>query len=429
METMYTIDHKEVDFDIVVGLGFLHNGMSHIAEYSLFHRFKTTLISGSQCLLSLYLFDLTMKSKRQTTSESEEEEDERDMLNELPEGVILHIMKFMDAKHAVQTCVLSKRWKELWKHLTTLSFSHEFHRTVISYNKFVPRVLSNRNSSLSLQNLDIWAFDLQSPNLLDFVTQYALLHSVEHLAVTINIVSHHFFSLIFSSLTLTYLKLCITSLAPTLELPCFLRLPSLKSLHLDNVCFTASVNGCADPFSSCGSLDSLVIENCFLHNDAKVLWVSNSNLCSLTLGNTILKGPDKIQLSTPNLRFLSVVCDPVPQLSLRSFSFLEQVYIDVQIKTYFHTYYVEKSYSALVSLLQVIADYVKILILSSSTIEILNGLLTSDSKITQLPCFAQLKSLKLKGRSSSKMSEKEVSRIVEYLLPKSSVAKVVVTNC
>ena len=53
--------------------------------------------------------------KRQMTSV-------RDRLSELPNFVLLHMMKFMDARYVVRTCILSKWWKYNWKHLSTLYF-------------------------------------------------------------------------------------------------------------------------------------------------------------------------------------------------------------------------------------------------------------------------------------------------------------------
>ncbi|EEC66518.1 hypothetical protein OsI_32637 [Oryza sativa Indica Group] len=39
----------------------------------------------------------------------------RDWLGDLPEEVLHHIMSFLDARQAVRTCVLSRRWRNLWR--------------------------------------------------------------------------------------------------------------------------------------------------------------------------------------------------------------------------------------------------------------------------------------------------------------------------
>ncbi|KAJ1691795.1 hypothetical protein LUZ63_015950 [Rhynchospora breviuscula] len=48
--------------------------------------------------------------------------DERDMISSLPDCLIHLIMSFLTAQEAVQTCVLSKSWKNLWTTLPFLDF-------------------------------------------------------------------------------------------------------------------------------------------------------------------------------------------------------------------------------------------------------------------------------------------------------------------
>ncbi|KAG5133903.1 hypothetical protein JHK82_025091 [Glycine max] len=49
--------------------------------------------------------------------------DDRDKISELPDNILLHMMNFMDTREAVQTCVLSNRWNNLWKRLTEYMFA------------------------------------------------------------------------------------------------------------------------------------------------------------------------------------------------------------------------------------------------------------------------------------------------------------------
>ena len=82
--------------------------------------------------------------------------DERDRISELPDCILMHIMSFLDTKDAVQTCILSKRWKDLCKCLTDLTFRSPFRCKCKKYfRKFVSWVLSSRNDSCSLLNVDI----------------------------------------------------------------------------------------------------------------------------------------------------------------------------------------------------------------------------------------------------------------------------------
>lgn len=352
-----------------------------------------------------------------------------DRLSDLPDFVLLNIMKFMSMKHAVQTCVLSKRWKELWKLVTNLALNSSDFTNLVHFSKFVSWVLSNRDGSISLHSLDLRRKGCIDHELLDRIIEHAVSHNIQQLTIVVNLNVKLGFKLlpsIFSCKSLTFLKLSIWAVPWMTELPSSLQLPALKSLHLEHATFTASDSDCAEPFSACDKLNTLVLDRCNLHHGAKFLCICNSNLSSLSIGSTIQEAPYKFVLSTPNLRSLTVMRDPIYQLSTCNLSFLEQVNIDIE--AYFHTHF-ERTYLALISLLQVLADYVKIMILSSSTLKILNGLSASGSMITQIPCFVQLKSLKLKMKSSSNISDEEVSRAVEYLLQKSPLAKIDVINC
>ncbi|KAK7315010.1 hypothetical protein VNO77_33542 [Canavalia gladiata] len=361
-------------------------------------------------------------------SEGDRKED-MDRLSDLPDFVLLHIMKFMNMKHAVQTCVLSKRWKDFWKLLTNLELNSADFTNLAHFSKFVSWVLDNRDGSISLHSLALRRKGCIEHELLDRIMGYAVLHNVQQMTIDVNLNIKHGFKLhpcTFSSKTLNFLKLSIWAVPWMTELPNSLQLPALKSLHLEHVTFTASEDDCAEPFSSCHMLQTLVLDRCNLHQDAKFLCISNSNLSSLSIGSTIQEATYQIVLSTPNLRSLTVMRDPIHQLSTCNLTVLEQVNIDIE--AYFHSHF-EKTHLAVITLLRMLADYVKIMILSSSTLKILNVLSTPGSMLAQIPCFAQLKSLKLKMKPSSNISDEGVNRVVEYLLQKSPVAKVDIINC
>jgi hypothetical protein len=47
-----------------------------------------------------------------------------DFISKLPDPILHHILGLLKTKKAVQTCVLSKRWKHLWTSLPSLDFSY-----------------------------------------------------------------------------------------------------------------------------------------------------------------------------------------------------------------------------------------------------------------------------------------------------------------
>ncbi|KAK2387142.1 F-box/FBD/LRR-repeat protein [Trifolium repens] len=75
-----------------------------------------------------------MKPKRQKRNDYHVEEDR---LSNLPDPLLHHILSFVDSEYAVQTCILSTRWKNLWKHLPTLTLDSSGFIHQKNFTKFV----------------------------------------------------------------------------------------------------------------------------------------------------------------------------------------------------------------------------------------------------------------------------------------------------
>ncbi|XP_061358115.1 F-box/FBD/LRR-repeat protein At1g16930-like isoform X3 [Gastrolobium bilobum] len=347
-----------------------------------------------------------MKMKRQR-----EEDRDRDSLSNLPDEVLLHIMKSISIKDAVQTCVLSKRWKDLWKDLTFLNFDKTIGFDDSIFNMFVSSVLSNRHHSTSIHRLDFITGRHRciGSELFNSVMSYAVLHNVQQLTICMqsNLV---FEPIWFSCRSLTSLKVSLTNYTQRVVVPKYLQLPALKILHLDLAVFTASDNDCADPFSTCNMLTTLFIRSFRLDDDVKILRISNSNLSSLTIGHH-LSGPPpyQIEIATPNVKSLTII-------GFRRHSTTTDAGLDVRTD------------SVIVNWLHVLAN-VKIMTITSSTIStLLNDLSKSGSTRTQPPCFARLEALKVKKLPSlpslKKLLVEEVDAILEYILQNSPLARV-----
>ncbi|RDY05811.1 F-box/FBD/LRR-repeat protein, partial [Mucuna pruriens] len=280
-------------------------------------------------------------------------------------------MKFMNTKYAIRTCILSKRWKHLWKHLTALSLDGCDFRTNASYNKFVSNVLSGRDGSISLLHIDFKAYSTPASIILNRVMKHAaVMHNVQHLTITVVLIPNCFVPLIFSLQSLTFLEIHVLSLKLTKSL----HLPALKSLYLSTVSFTASDNDCAEPFSSCDSLNTL-------DNSQHKIVLSTPNLSSFTI-------TDNLGFSTYHLSFSSTC----------NLSFLEEgnIHIDPH-----------NIYSAITGWLQLLSN-VKILTLSLATVKII------------------LNTLKVKMDPSLEICDEEINGTVEYLLQNSPMIRVAV---
>lgn len=254
------------------------------------------------------------KEKIQKISRKRGREEEKDRLSDLPDAVLQHIMNFMNTRDVVRTCVLSKRWKNLWKHVTTLSFSSL--GKVLFYNKFVPKFLAKRDASTSLIDLNIEVYGINAPKLLTRIARYAAQHNAQHLKITTQYnfrgTPTSFFPLMFSCHSLTSLVFgCVR--APLIELPKSLLIPTLKTLHLFNVRFDAIDHHCVEPFSACSVLNTLTLKGYSFCNDADTFCITNSSLSILKISNSFQYNfyprnnyKHKIILSTSNLASITI---------------------------------------------------------------------------------------------------------------------------
>ncbi|XP_061337516.1 F-box/LRR-repeat protein At3g26922-like [Gastrolobium bilobum] len=195
---------------------------------------------------------------------------DNDRLSDLPTAILLHIMSFMKIKDAVQTCILSKRWKDLWKSLPNLTLhTSDFSKPSI-FSEFVSGIVLCRDGNHPLHNLD---FDRH-------VSSY--------------------------------------DIKKRTRIPKSLNLPTLISLHLEHVAISVDDRGHAEPFSTCNKLNTLIIDhfgvvspNSYILPKLGILNITNATLANLTINDT---SDRKIVISTPNLSSFSLNGSPFQAL-------------------------------------------------------------------------------------------------------------------
>ncbi|KAJ1424744.1 Leucine-rich repeat domain superfamily [Sesbania bispinosa] len=395
---------------------------------------------------------IPLNPKRVRHSESENKDD-KDRLSDLPDCVILHILSFLKAKYAVRTCILSTRWKDLWKHLPTILLHSSDFSSFKSFTKFVSRLLSLRDNSVALQGLDFERRGCIEPHLLKRIVNYAVSHNVQRLGMSIHCDIHCIPPSFFSCQTLTSLKLAVypkkDSMVKTL-FPKTLNLPALTSLHLQSFAFSASDNDRAEPFSAFARLNSLLIHYCTLVN-AQILCISSTTLVNFTIHNDS-KDFYEIELSTPSLRTFAFTGTPYQQISGSNLSSLEHVNIDAEMWSKLKS---NETPLILLCWLLELAN-TKSLTVTASTLQVL--FLLPDLLKRKLPFLFNLKSLRVKLKPLSydfatvlierkidnAKSRKEAAKlkkagfelsppipdgIVDFLLQNSPSAEVVIINC
>jgi hypothetical protein len=157
--------------------------------------------------------------------------DNEDSLSNLPVCVLVHILSFLNSKHAVQTCVLSTRWKHLWKRIPTLILYSSKFSTVKHFATFVSLILTRRDSSTALHALDLQRMGIIENKLLKMILNYVFSHNthIGRLGIDVTADSCPILSCVSKCRALTSLKLSIYPRGLTL-FPESLNLPLLTSL-------------------------------------------------------------------------------------------------------------------------------------------------------------------------------------------------------
>jgi hypothetical protein len=275
-----------------------------------------------------------IKKRRQCENENGEIKGSEDRLSDLPDCVLLHILSFFDSKHAVQTCVLSKRWRHLWKRIPTLILHTKEFRFVTKFAIFVSKILTLRDTSTALHTLDLHRRGDIEPRLLKKILDYVCSHNthLQELRIIVRGDSNLIMSYVSSCRALTSLKLSLRTRGNSRETlyPKSLNLPALTSLDLTNFTFCGGESGCAEPFSACTKLKSLVLRSWELR-DTQILSISNETLVDLAMHKPYDSCDiAKIEISAKSLCTFTITGYVIHKICGSSLSSIKQVNIDAQ---------------------------------------------------------------------------------------------------
>ncbi|KAL1803113.1 hypothetical protein ACET3Z_031760 [Daucus carota] len=161
----------------------------------------------------------------------------QDRLSSLPDELIHQILSFLGTRQAVQTSILSKRWKRMWTSLPVLSF--DGYDQLFPYNhsgiiRFIDHVLENRDQDTHVSCFKFLAVYPFPPNFVRRLINYTIDHNVEELDIDFQFHRYKPFKLsTFSSDTLKKLKLRVPlDYDESLRTDSEWVLPALKALHL-----------------------------------------------------------------------------------------------------------------------------------------------------------------------------------------------------
>ncbi|KAK2437205.1 F-box/LRR-repeat protein [Trifolium repens] len=341
-----------------------------------------------------------MKKRRHCDNDNQNQ----DRFSDLPDFVLLHILSFLNTKHVVRTCVLSKRWKHLWKRISTLMLHSTNFSTVRHFATFVSKILTLRDTSTALHALDLDRHGDIEPQLLKKVLNYVCSHNayLEELGISVSADSSLIMRCVSSCHALTSLKLSLyprrsCNHTPTV-FPKSLNLPSLTSLNLTNFVFCGAESGCVEPFFAFTKLNSLVINSCKV-KDAQILSISSDTLVNLAIKDPLeiinlatqtdySSNFAEIKLSTPNLNTFNFTGDLIQKICRSGLSSVKQVNID-------HSLQDDASVEHGLVIFNWLLDFANVesLTVTSTTLQILY--LVPDLLEVKLPSLCKLKSLEV----------------------------------
>ncbi|KAJ0466573.1 putative F-box domain, leucine-rich repeat domain superfamily, F-box-like domain superfamily [Helianthus annuus] len=217
---------------------------------------------------------------------------EEDRLSSLPDCLIHKILSFISIKHAIQTSVLSSRWRFIWTSMPYLNLSRDDFTLLPKFSEFVTHVLSDRNNQTEVSSVKLTLHGEDSDV---FVKQIINSRSLKHLSFTMKCSAAREYRTIVEYLPY-YFKATSTW-----------DFPALTTLYLHSVtlCCDERNDPCIDLFSKCANLKDLTIRDCYM-NGFEVVRICLPLLSNLTLEQSISGSVKDINIVAPQLKNLII---------------------------------------------------------------------------------------------------------------------------
>ncbi|XP_056863732.1 FBD-associated F-box protein At3g49020-like isoform X2 [Raphanus sativus] len=244
-----------------------------------------------------------MEQKRKIGGESLRNEDamKKDMISELPEALLLHILSSVPTKAVIATSVLSKRWRSLWKMLPKLELyfehdsSEDVYRLLILHKAPILESLhlsiEDKSARLDIRILIGIAF---SRHVRELVLSFC--HEDQHTVRFPSVLCSY-------NDTLEVLKLTQHIL---LDFPSRVCFKSLRELHLYYVEFDDEASVC-NLLSGCPRLQDLVVER-HSNFDVETYTITVPSLQRLTIEEDSSQDMDGggYVINAPSLKYLNI---------------------------------------------------------------------------------------------------------------------------
>ncbi|MFS8006525.1 putative F-box domain, leucine-rich repeat domain superfamily, F-box-like domain superfamily [Helianthus anomalus] len=245
---------------------------------------------------------------------------EEDRLSSLPDCLIHKILSFISIKHAIQTSVLSSRWRFIWTSMPYLNLSRDDYTLLPKFSEFVTHVLSDRNNQTEVSSVKLTLHGEDSDVFVKQIIKYAFSHNIQTLNVATVLESDVQIPIfLISSRSLKHLSFrmkcsAVREYRTIVEyLPYYFKatstwdFPALTTLYLHSVtlCCDERNDPCIDLFSKCANLKDLTIRDCYM-NGFEVVSICLPLLSNLTLEQSISGSVKDIHIVAPQLKNLTI---------------------------------------------------------------------------------------------------------------------------
>ncbi|CAI0413429.1 unnamed protein product [Linum tenue] len=221
-----------------------------------------------------------------------------DRLSDLPDGILYHILSFLDSKSLVGSSILSRRWRCVWKEVPVLNFDGRSlwtKRERQGLVRHVDQVLSHRSDcnvckigilSDTAMSMPERIFSDTAMGMLDRVIKYAASHGIQQLSLDADLLPGDF-----DLISTCYQSLKVLELRQSqLDSTAFGLLSCLKMLDTLTISISffdlSGVEAPHDPFAAFSKLENLKLFDCYSSRDEKgicVLKISGLQLLTLEI--------------------------------------------------------------------------------------------------------------------------------------------------
>ncbi|KAJ4779255.1 F-box/RNI-like/FBD-like domains-containing protein [Rhynchospora pubera] len=235
-----------------------------------------------------------------------------DRLSSLSDDLIVSILSHLPVKEVAKTCILSKRWQNLWSMVPSLCFDiHNWDGNCEKFTDFAGKFLLKRDEATETRIFRIFCqgFKHASDKFLPVYSKaskwitYAVKHNVKILELSFcGACTLRFPDCLFTCKTLEALKLDLMTFNFSNLKPSTIHLPRLRNLNLDHIDFF--YDNLEKVLLGCPNLQDLSMENCGL----KMSEFSCHSVKRLRIVGPYTSNIETISISAPCLEILVLKC-------------------------------------------------------------------------------------------------------------------------